>query len=267
VDRVATRPAWSRPVGVGLPALVFVAAAAAWWLGTIASGVPETVVPTPWDVGQAFAAAPEHLLHQTGVTTAETLIGFAVATIAGLVIAITLAASSTVERAVMPLLVALHTVPKVSLAPLLVIWLGFGPEPKIAMVALISFFPIMLSTTTGLTATPTELAELAASLSASRWQTFVKVRFPWALPQIFTGLKVAITLAVIGAVVAEIANPNSGLGAVIVTAGASADTARAFAAIILLAAVSTALFYGLVGIERLLLRWARDTTGVAADGG
>jgi NitT/TauT family transport system permease protein len=149
----------------------------------------------------------------------------------------------------------------VALAPLLVVWLGFGPKPKIVMVVLISFFPIVVATMAGLTSTPVELSELGRSLSASWWQMFVKVRMRWALPQVFVGLKVAISLAVVGAIVAEIANPGQGLGSVIVLSGSSADTPLAFASITLLALISVTLFYAIVALERLLLPWAREITG------
>ena len=129
------------------------------------------------------------------------------------------------------------------MAPLLVVWLGFGSVPKISMVVLISFFPIVVAAMSGLTSTPVELTELARSLSASRSQTFVKLRIPWALPQIFVGLKVAVTLAVVGAVVGEFAGGDQGLGYVIVASGASADTSLAFAAMTLLSAMSVILFY------------------------
>jgi NitT/TauT family transport system permease protein len=161
---------------------------------------------------------------------------------------------------VLPLLVAVQAVPKVAIAPLLIVWMGFGPSSKIVLVTLLCFFPVVVSTMAGLAATPSELVELARSLEGSRPRTFVKVRIPWALPQVFTGLKLAGSLALIGAVVAQITTPNAGLGAVIVRSGQSADTPLAFAAITLLAAIGISLFYSLVGLERLLLPWARATT-------
>jgi NitT/TauT family transport system permease protein len=129
------------------------------------------------------------------------------------------------------------------------------------LVVLICVFPIVVATMAGLTSTPAELAELSRSLSASAWQTYLKIRLPWALPQVFTGLKVAVSLAVIGAVVAEISHPDGGLGAVIVLSGMSLDTPLAFAAIVLLALLSTALFYLVVGLERWLVPWSRAIAG------
>jgi NitT/TauT family transport system permease protein len=137
--------------------------------------------------------------------------------------------------------------------------MGFGQGPKVVMVVLLCFFPIVLSVATGLTRTPADLAELTRALSASRWRTFIKVRMPSALPQIFVGLKVAMPLAVIGALVGELSGSTEGLGFVIQNAGA--DTAMAFAAIVLLALMSVVLFYALVVVERLSVPWVRETTG------
>src|SRR4029450_7228248 len=133
-------------------------------------------------------------------------------------IAVLLTAVPVIERATMPVFVALNSIPKAAIAPLLVVWLGFGTQPKIVMVVLICFFPIVVSTMAGLNSTPAELSELGRSMPASWGQMFLKVRMRWALPHVFVGLKVAITLAVVGAIVAEIANPGVGLGSVIVLA-------------------------------------------------
>ena len=159
-----------------------------------------------------------------------------------------------------PLLVAFNAVPKVALAPLMLIWFGYGQTPILAMAFMVCFFPIVLSTATGLTSTPADLAELVRSMDASRLQTFVRVRLPAALPQIFVGLKVAMPLAVIGVVVGEMQYGESGLGTIIVQTSGQGDTATAFAAITLLAVVSIILYYALVAIERLTLPWVRATT-------
>lgn len=243
---------------ITLPIIGAVVAVAAWWGITALFHIRTFFLPAPPDIVDAFRIQPTYLMHETWQTVKETLIGFAIATVAGLIIAIALTASRTIERATLPLFVGLNAVPKVAVAPLLVVWLGFGDEPKIVMVALISFFPILVATMAGLTSTPTDLSELSRSLSASRGQTYVKIRLPWALPQIFVGLKLGISLAVVGAVVAEIASPQQGLGAVILLSGQNLDTPLAFAAIVLLALISVALFYLVVGVERLLLPWARE---------
>ena len=235
-----------------------IVAVAIWWGATIVFHIEKFFLPSPADIAGSFREQPDYLLEQTGNTLVSMLTGFGIAMAAGLALAILLAASSTIERATLPLFVALNAVPKVAIAPLLVAWLGFGSRPKIVMVVLICFFPIIVSAAAGLASTPAELGELVRSLSASWWQTYVKVRLPWALPQIFVGLKVSMGLAVIGVVVAEINSPQSGLGSVIVLSGQSLNSSLAFAAITILALISVALFYLVVGIERLLLPWAKE---------
>ena len=241
-----------------LPLAGAILAIAAWWGATIVFHIEKFFLPSPADIAEAALDQPTYLLTQTGNTLLSMTIGFGIAMVGGLVLAILLAASATIERATLPLFVALNSVPKVAIAPLLVAWLGFGPRPKIVMVVLICFFPIIVSAAAGLASTPAELGELVRSLSASWWQTYVKVRLPWALPQIFVGLKVSMSLAVIGVVVAEINSPQNGLGSVIVLSGQSLNSSLAFAAITILALISVALFYLVVGIERLLLPWAKE---------
>jgi NitT/TauT family transport system permease protein len=253
--------AGGRVSGVGLPALGVIVAIAAWWVSTDVFNVRPIFVPSPPAVVEAFGRQSGYLARESWATLYKMLVGFAIATAGGLVTALLLSSSRAVERAVFPLFLALNAIPKVAIAPLLLVWMGFGAAPNIVMVVLICFLPVMVSTMAGLGATPADLGELARSLSASWWQTYLKVRVPWALPHVFVGLKLAISLAVIGAIVAEIANPNSGLGSIIVLAGASADTALAFAAIAVLAVLGVLLFYAVVGIERLVLPWARAISG------
>lgn len=217
-------------------------------------------LPAPPDVAEAYRRHGPYLVGEAAATAAHTLTGFGIATAAGVAGAVGLASWGWLRDAALPLLVAVQAVPKVALAPLLIVWLGFGHTSKITLVALLSFFPVLVSTLAGLTSTPAELVDLARSLAASRRQTFLRIRLPAALPQLFTGLKLAITLALIGAVVAQLTTPNVGLGAVIVLATQSADTPLAFAAIALLAATGLAMFYAVVGLQRLLLPWAAPTT-------
>lgn len=246
---------------VGLPVLGVVLVVGAWWLATAVTGVQTFVVPSPPDVAEVFDRLPGHLFRQTGFTLAAVSAGFGLAVAAGVLMALLITSSRVVERMFFPLLVGINAVPKLAIAPLLVFWMGFGMKPKITVVVLMCFFPIVIATVAGLTSTPAEMGELAKSLDASRWQTFLKVRVPWALPQIFVGLKIAITLAVTGAVVGEFVGGGSeGLGYVITSGGANADTALAFAGLVLLIAVSLVLFYSVVLLEKLLLPWARETT-------
>jgi NitT/TauT family transport system permease protein len=244
-------------VNAALPILGAVITIAAWWSATAAFDIDPFYLPSPVDVIDSFMRTPQYLLQESWTTLQRVLIGFVIAVAAGLAIAVVLAASRTVERMAMPVLAAVNAIPKVALAPLLLVWMGFGDSPKIVMVVLLSFFPVIVSTMAGLTSTPADLRELARSLKASWWQTFVKVRLTWALPQVFVGLKVATPLAIIGAVIGEVVNPDHGLGSVIAGSGASNDTPLAFAALVLLAIMGVVLFYVVAGIERVLVPWAR----------
>ncbi|MDX3850262.1 ABC transporter permease [Streptomyces sp. AK02-01A] len=244
-----------------LPSVGLLVALCVWWLLTsVLRAVHPVVLPPPGAVLAAFSAAPGRFLEHTGDTTVETLVGFVLSTVCGVLIGLSLAGSRLLERMFTPLLVAVNAVPKIALGPLLVGALGWGQTPVLTMVFLLCFFPIVLSTATGLTSTPADLAELARSLDASRWQAFRKVRLPAALPQIFVGLKVAMPLAAIGAVIGEFQAGESGLGYLIVQAGGVGDTATAWAAIILIGLMSILLYFALVVMERFALPWVRETT-------
>jgi NitT/TauT family transport system permease protein len=243
---------WGPPVAGGLGAL------GGWWAVTGLLPVSPVLLPAPPAVAETFARLPGYLAGNLWVTFLETVHGFALATGTGLVVGGALASSRSLAAAAYPVLVALQAVPKLALAPLLVVALGFGPAPKVLMVVLMCLFPIVLATTAGLTGTAAELVELARSLCASRWQALVRLRLPAALPQIFVGLKTAMPLAVIGAVVGELFGATGGLGFVIRTAGS--DTPQVYAALVLLGAMSAGLFYAVVAAERLLVPWHRHTT-------
>jgi NitT/TauT family transport system permease protein len=262
------RGSWPGAVGwrgvgslVGLPLLGFAAVLGAWWLVTTLYDIRPLFLPPPEAVFTFLKDNPAYFAEHAWTTLYQTVAGFGIATAAGLVTAVLLASSRILERAAMPLVVSLNAIPKVALAPLLIIWLGFEDAPKIALAALICFFPIVVATMAGLNSTPADLGELARSLSAPRWQTFFKIRAPWALPQVFVGLKVGITLALIGTIVAQIQNP-AGLGGVIQSSSSSANTSITFAAILVLLVISLVLFYAVVLLEYLLLPWARETAAV-----
>ncbi|BFU47043.1 ABC transporter permease [Krasilnikovia sp. MM14-A1004] len=254
-------PARRRTVSaVAWPLLGLALAVGGWWLATELFAVQTIILPAPPDVLSAFRALHGELLAQTGHTAAVTVLGFALSVVVGVLIGAAIATWRPFERMFQPLLVAFNAVPKVALAPLMLIWFGYGRTPVLAMAFMVCFFPIVLSTATGLSTTPADLAELVRSMDASRLQTFRTVRVPAALPQIFVGLKVAMPLALIGVVVGEMQYGESGLGTIIVQTSGQGDTATAFAAIVLLALVSIVLYYSLVLAERLLLPWVRATT-------
>jgi NitT/TauT family transport system permease protein len=240
-----------------LPVVALAGAIGLWWLLRWVFGWQSFILPSPAEVARELWHERSYLPEQTWVTLRETLEGFAIAIAVGVSLAVAIAYSRPLERSIYPLLVAFNAVPKLALAPILVLWMGFGAGPKVVMVVLLSVFPIVLSTATGLKSAAPEFEELVRSLTATKLQAFRKVRFPAALPHIFVGLKVGISLAVIGAVIGEFVGATRGLGYVIVASGQNADTKLAFAAIALLAVLSVALFYALVAAETLLVPWAR----------
>ncbi|QSB12664.1 ABC transporter permease [Natronosporangium hydrolyticum] len=243
---------------VVLPLLGLSIAVGGWWGYVVAFDVAPVVLPAPPDVVRSLIDSFPYLMEHARITLTQSTVGFGLAVGGGMLLGTLIAHSRIVERMTYPWLVAFNAIPKVALAPLLVIWLGFGMQPRIAMVILICFFPVIIATVTGLGSTPSELAELAKSLDGSKLKTFVKIRFPYALPQIFIGLKVAMPLAVIGSVIGEFSGGRTGLGYVIVQA--STNKALAFAALVVLSIMSVALFYALVLLERLLLPWVKATT-------
>lgn len=244
-------------VGFLLPLATLALLVVAWELATRLFDWPVWLVPGPDDVWQALVDNRSLLPRHFRVTLVETLGGFALAIAVGVPLAVAIASSRFLERTIYPLLLGLNAVPKIAIAPILVLWMGFGYGPKIVVTFLLCLFPIVISTATGLKATPPELVELVRSLGASPAEVFRRVRFPWALPHIFVGLKVAISLAVIGAVIGEFVGAEAGLGHVIIASGSNVDTSLAFGAMVLLGVLSIALFYALVGLERILVPWAR----------
>lgn len=242
-----------------LPALTFVVLIGVWWLATIVFDWPSYIVPTPLEVWDEMVSQRSFLVSNFKTTLGEALLGFGLAIAIAVPVAVAISYARVLELTVYPALVALNAIPKIAIAPLLLIWMGFGIGPKIVMVILICFFPIVISTTTGLKATPVEIAELSRSLSSSTLQDFVRFRFPWSLPYVFVGLKVAIALAVIGAVVGEFVGATKGLGYVIVASGQNADTTLAFAAIVLLSVMSIVLYYAVALAQRILVPWSEET--------
>jgi ABC-type nitrate/sulfonate/bicarbonate transport system permease component/ABC-type nitrate/sulfonate/bicarbonate transport system ATPase subunit len=226
-----------------------------WQLATIAWDVPTWQLPSPWGIGTKLFEEWDLLAPHTWVTLKEVLLGFALAFVCGVALAIGIAYSRLLERAIYPYVIASQTLPVIAIAPMLVIWLGFGLMPKIVVVALISFFPIVVNTVDGLRSADPELFKLMRTLGASRWDIFRKAQVPSALPFLFSGTKIAIAVSVIGAVIGEWVGASEGLGYLITRSSAQFQSERLFAAIAILAAMGIGLFW-LVGlIERLALPW------------
>jgi NitT/TauT family transport system permease protein len=240
---------WSPPL-VTLVAMVVV-----WELAVALFRVPEYILPTPRGIAASMVKEWRYLALHTWITVQEVLLGFAMAVGVGIPIAMAIVYSPVVERAIYPLLVGSQSVPKIAIAPLLIFWAGLGLFPKVLVAFLISFFPIIIDTVVGLRSVEPEMLHLARSMGAGAGRTFLKIRFPSALPNIFAGLKVAVTLAVVGAIVGEFIQADRGLGYALLQANAVMDTRLGFAAIIVLSAVGIAMFVAVDLIERRLIPW------------
>ena len=182
------------------------------WQGYVdVAHVSKIVLPSPMDILHASWQRSDLLVRETVPTMLESLYGFALAIVIGIPLAVCVVSSRVLNLTMYPILIATQSVPKVAVAPIILVWFGLGMQSKLAIAFLVAFFPIVVDTATGLQATPPGLLELARSLRASRWQTFWKVQFPAAMPFIFSGAKVAVTLAVIGAVIGEFVGSINGL--------------------------------------------------------
>lgn len=238
-----------------LPATGLLLLLAAWQIGVQLLGISPAILPPPLLVARSVQDNAALLVVEGWVTLRESLYGFLLAFIIGVPIAVGIVSSRLLDRMFYPLLIATQSLPKVALAPIVLIWLGTGMESKVAIAALVAFFPIVVDTAAGLRGTSAELLELARASRASQFQTFRKVRFPAALPFILAGSKVAITLAVIGAVIGEFVGSDDGLGNLLLVANAQLNTAMAFAALTALAVLGMVLYAAVAGIEILLRPW------------
>jgi NitT/TauT family transport system permease protein len=236
--------------------LTLVALVGLWELLVRGFKIPGWLLPAPRVSASTLAEWRNELVRHSLVTLYETLLGFALSIAISIPLAVAVVHSAILRNTIYPILLMFQSVPKVAIAPLLALWIGFGMMPKIAVVFLVCFFPIIVAAATGLSAVPAPLMELIRSLSASTTQTFIKIRFPTAMPHIFVGLKVAITFAVIGAVIGEFVGAEDGLGYLILVSTSQSRTPLAFAALLLLTVISMVLYYGIALIERIVVPWA-----------
>jgi NitT/TauT family transport system permease protein len=237
------------------PTLFLVALIVLWEVISRVTEVPRYILPAPSEIGERLVRSWALLWEHSIVTLTEIGLGFVAGVVLGFGLAVPIAYSTTVRNTLYPLIVASQAVPKIAIAPLLVLWLGFDMWPKIVVTALMVFFPVTVTTAEGLTSVDRNLLDLLRSVHANQAQIFFKIRFPHALPHIFSGLKIGITLAVVGAVVGEWVGADSGLGYLLVYANTLLDSTLLFAALFLLIVIGVVLFV-LVGIaERLLLPW------------
>lgn len=231
--------------------LVFIA----WWVVTATGVAPAYILPSPLDTWDALVDNASYLARHTWVTTVETVIGFAISIVVGIAVAVAMVYSKVLERTFYPIILFAQVIPKIAIAPLFIVWLGFGPQPKILVAVLMAFFPIVIAGISGLRAVDPEALELTSIMGGSRLKVFAKVRFPAALPELLSGLKVAATLAVTGAVVGEFVGANEGLGYVILQANGNVDTAMLFASLIIMSLLGVLLFAILQIVEHFAIPW------------
>jgi NitT/TauT family transport system permease protein len=266
VDNVApaARPAWSAWSDAGLfLVLVFL------WEGAVRLfEVQPLLLPAPSAIAKALyqGLASGQLVVHFGVTLFETAAGFVLGAAGGLVLGGLIAQSEKLERLIYPYVIAFQTVPKVAIAPLIVIWFGYGLSAKVMIAATIAFFPVLANTIVGLRAVPADQLELMAAFMATKRQVLWKLRLPQALPYILVGLDVAAVLAVIGAVVGEFVSAKQGLGFYILQAGFALDTPGVFAALVLLALMGIGIHLAMRGLRRKLLYWHKDTDTINFNG-
>lgn len=262
---VASRWAQRSRIGRwGPPLVVLILALVLWEVVVDLTNTPGYLIAKPTQMFSATANNFSLLMNQMWPTLLEVVLGFAISVAIAIPIAIFVVYSKAVGRAVYPLVVASQVVPKVAIAPVFVILLGTGLVPKLILAFLIAFFPIVINTVTGLQGVDPEMLEMVRSMGAGKSRAFAKVRFPCALPSIFAGLKIAITLAVVGAVVAEFVGASKGLGYSLLVAQGNVDTPLVYADLLVMTVMGLIL-YGIVEVvEAILLRGRRTSTAEAS---
>lgn len=253
-------------IGVPYASLTIVGLLAVWQFATWFFQVPEFLLPAPTVIVADMAKNWRLLADHSLVTIGEVVAGFLLSIVIGVPLAALLSSSLAVEKAIYPIIVGSNTVPKVALAPMLLAWFGFGVTPKVLIVVLVTFFPIVINAVVGFKSLPSQMYYLSQSMGARPYELFWLFRIPNALPNIFAGLKIASVLSVIGAVVAEFVGSDSGLGYAMMVATSDLNIARQFSAILMLSVIGTVFFWLIEWIERLLLPWhssiRNETLGV-----
>lgn len=254
-----------RLVRVLLPLVALALMILVWQLWVDLGHIKQFLLPSPTDIAQELRTSWSPVLApNTWVTLEETLVGFALGCLLGFVLAVGITYSRFLERTLYPPIVASQAVPKVAIAPLFVVWLGFGIWPKIVVTITLVFFPIVVTSAQGLMSVDPNLLELLRSVNANQWQIFRRVRLPHALPSIMAGTKIGITLAVVGAVVGEWVGANSGLGYLILYSQSQLETRLTFAAIAILVVMGVVLFILVDLLGRLVTPWSSSDQQVAA---
>jgi NitT/TauT family transport system permease protein len=250
-----------------LPALALAVAVVVAWEAVIRLfHVPTFVLPAPTQILVALAENRAALAAASQATALEVLFGFVLAAIVGVAVALVIVGFERFGRALYPLIVLFQNVPKVALAPIFILWFGYGLAPKILLIVVIAFFPVAIDMLAGLQSVEPSFVALMRSVGASRGKIMLRVRIPHSLPHLMAGLKVAITFSVIGAIVGEFAGANKGLGYVIQFASTQLDTPLIFAALTVVSALGLAFYYVVEFAERILVPWAPKFDPVHSNG-
>ena len=252
LDRVAVTR-WLPSAAIALGIL------AAWEIIVRALDVQKWLLPAPSDVALSLYADAPLLWRHTLATLLEIAVGFGLALACGVALAVAIGMSRTLERAVYPFVIASQTIPIIVIAPMLLIWVGYGLAPKVIVVALISFFPIVVNMVDGLKSIDRDMVDLMRTMGANRWQIFAKALVPSSLPYLFSGVRVAVAVSVIGAVIGEWVGSSEGLGYLMLRSKPQFLTERVFAAIAILSAIGVGLFASVGIIERLAIPWWHAT--------
>ncbi len=226
-----------------------------WEVAVRVFGVKEYLLPPPTRIWLEFTKRMPTVMDGAWVTTQEILGGYLLAVLVSIPFALAVTYSRFMENAVYPVVVFLQIVPKIAIAPLFIIWFGFGYTPKLLIVFLLSFFPIVVSSIAGFKAVDPEIADFARTTGASGWKLFAKIRLPQALPDIFTGMKVGAALSATAAIVAEFVASDRGLGYLLLQYNGNLDTPMVFAVIFLLSFIGLAVYYTVEFIERITIPW------------
>jgi NitT/TauT family transport system permease protein len=246
---------------------IFLLLFVAWELAVRLFGIKEYLLPPPTRVWAEFAKRYDPVMASAWVTTQEILAGFALAVLVSIPLALAISYSRFMEHAVYPAIVFLQIIPKIAIAPLFIIWFGFGFTPKLLLVFLLSFFPIVVAAIAGFKSVDPDIMDFARTTGAGGWRLFAKIRLPQALPHIFTGLKVGAALSATAAVVAEFVASDKGLGYLLLQYNGQLETPMVFAIIVLLSLIGLAVYYAVELVERFTIPWhvsqQRDEPGPA----
>lgn len=264
--QLTARERQARRAAVVYPITVVLVLALLWEAGTRVFDVPEFILPPPTKILVVMVDRWQLLVSHGWLSTWEILLGYALSIAVGIPLALAIFLWPAFARSVYPLLVSSQAIPKTAIAPLFVVWFGFGLLPKVLIAFLIAFFPIVINTVVGLGSIEPEKVHLARSMGLGPWATFFKIRLPNALPAVFGGLKIAITLAVVGAVVGEFVGAEAGLGYLLLSANGSMDTPLLFAGLAGLTIIGVVLFLLIEIAERLAIPWHTSTRNTGATG-